>query len=166
MNIKDALALSRRLQETSESPRLDAELLLCHVLAKPRSYLLAWSDAILDEDQYQQYEELLERRAAGEPVAHLIGSQGFWTLDLEVTKDTLIPRPETELLIEVVLTLPVAERARVADLGTGTGAIALALASEQPGWQVTGCDRVIEAVELAERNRERLGNSQCWICAR
>lgn len=157
MNIQDAMALSCRLQKTSESPRLDAELLLCHVLAKPRSYLLAWSDTILGEDQYQQYEALLERRVAGEPVAHLIGSQGFWTLDLEVTEDTLIPRPETELLIEVALALPLGEEARVADLGTGTGAIALALASELPSWQVTGCDRVTEAVELAERNRERLG---------
>ena len=102
------------------------------------------------------YEQLLQRRLLGEPVAHLIGSQAFWTIDLEVTADTLIPRPETETLVEQALEKLSQGVYRVADLGTGTGAIALALASERPGWQVIGCDRVDAAVDLAERNRRQL----------
>jgi len=157
MNIAQALELQSQLADTSDSPRLDAELLLCHVLNKSRSYLLAWSDKTLDAEQLSEYEALLQRRQQGEPVAHLIGTQGFWTLDLEVTPDTLIPRPETELLVEAVLDLKDHTPLRAADLGTGTGAIALVLASERPGWQLVGCDRVTAAVELAERNRQRLG---------
>jgi len=93
-------------------------------------------------------------------VAYILGQQGFWSLDLEVSPDTLIPRPDTEVLVETALALPLAEDARVLDLGTGTGAIALALAHERPRWQVTGVDRIPAAVALAQRNaaRLRLGN--------
>ena len=156
MNIEQAVAQYQRLQPNSDSPRLDAELLLCHVLKKSRSFLLAWPEKELLDAQKADYEQLLQRRLLGEPVAHLIGSQAFWTIDLEVTADTLIPRPETETLVEQALEKLSQGVYRVADLGTGTGAIALALASERPGWQVVGCDRVDAAVDLAERNRRQL----------
>ena len=156
MNIEQAVAQYQRLQPSSDSPRLDAELLLCHVLKKSRSFLLAWPEKELLDAQKADYEQLLQRRLLGEPVAHLIGSQAFWTIDLEVTADTLIPRPETETLVEQALEKLSQGVYRVADLGTGTGAIALALASERPGWQVVGCDRVDAAVDLAERNRRQL----------
>lgn len=156
MNIEQAVAQYQRLQPSSDSPRLDAELLLCHVLKKSRSFLLAWPEKELLVAQKADYEQLLQRRLLGEPVAHLIGSQAFWTIDLEVTADTLIPRPETETLVEQALEKLSQGVYRVADLGTGTGAIALALASERPGWQVIGCDRVDAAVDLAERNRRQL----------
>lgn len=141
----------------SPSARLDAELLLAHVLGKPRSYLRTWPEREPSAEQCAAFAALLERRRAGEPVAYLLGRQGFWSLELEVAPHTLIPRPDTELLVETALALGPQGPARVLDLGTGSGAIALALASERPAWQVLGVDRVTEAVLLAERNRARLG---------
>ncbi len=140
----------------SPTPRLDAELLLAHALGKSRSYLHTWPERELDAPQLERYRAALARRQAGEPVAYILGQQGFWSLELEVASHTLIPRPDTELLVETVLALLPATPAALLDLGTGTGAIALALASERPAWQVTGVDRVPEAVALAERNRARL----------
>lgn len=141
----------------SPSPRLDAELLLAHALGQSRSYLRTWPECEPDAAQCAAFAALLERRRTGEPVAYLLGRQGFWSLDLEVAPHTLIPRPDTELLVETALALGPGGPARVLDLGTGTGAIALALACERPAWQVLGVDRVSEAVQLAERNRARLG---------
>lgn len=143
----------------SPSPRLDAELLLAHVLGKPRSFLRTWPEHTPDDAQCAAFAALLARRRAGEPVAYLLGRQGFWSLDLEVSPDTLIPRPDTELLVETALALAPATPLEVLDLGTGTGAIALALAAERPAWRVTGVDRVEAAVALAERNGRRLGLS-------
>lgn len=140
----------------SPTPRLDAELLLAHALGKSRSYLHTWPERELDTSQLECYQAALARRQAGEPVAYILGQQGFWSLDLEVAAHTLIPRPDTELLVETVLSLLPATPAQVLDLGTGTGAIALALASERPAWRLTGVDRVPDAVALAERNRVRL----------
>ena len=162
-----------RAADLPDSPtaRLDAELLLAAALGKSRSFLHTWPERIVPSEAALTFAEYLQRRRSGEPVAYILGQQGFWKLDLEVAPHTLIPRPDTELLVEAALELLPATPARVLDLGTGSGAIALALASERPAWNVTAVDRVLEAVALAERNRQRLhlGNatvlSSHWFSA-
>jgi len=154
-----------RSAELPDSPtaRLDVELLLAAALGKPRSFLHTWPERIVSSEAALKFASYLQRRQTGEPVAYILGQQGFWKLDLEVAPHTLIPRPETEMLVEAALELvPAFAPAKVLDLGTGTGAIGLALASERPAWHVTAVDRVLEAVALAERNRQRLqlGNAQ------
>jgi release factor glutamine methyltransferase len=138
--------------------RAEAELLLLHAVQQPRSWLFTHADDVLGMDVQTAYAELLERRARGEPVAYITGSRGFWSLDLEVTPATLIPRPETELLVELALErLPRDSACAVADLGTGSGAVALALASELPLCRVTATDASAAALEVARRNAARLG---------
>ncbi|WP_414485599.1 peptide chain release factor N(5)-glutamine methyltransferase [Stenotrophomonas sp. EMP41] len=141
--------------------RHEAELLLLHVLDRPRSWLFAHATDPLAAADQATFEALLARRVAGEPVAYLIGRRGFWTLDLEVDPATLIPRPETELLVELALErLPPDQALQLADLGTGSGAIALALASERPRAQVLATDASTGALAVAARNaaRHELGN--------
>lgn len=139
-----------------ESPKRDAEILLALVTGKSRSWLVAFDDAELATEQLAQLEQLLARRAKGEPIAHLVGEREFWSLPLRVSGATLIPRPDTEVLVEQALVHLPARPATLLDLGTGTGAIALALASERPDCQVLGCDRISAAVALAQENAQRL----------
>ena len=136
---------------------VDAEWLLAHALDKPRGWLYAHADAAVDASVRQRFEGLVERRAAGEPVAYLTGTRGFWTLDLCVTADTLIPRADTERLVELALArLPMDAACRVADLGTGSGAIALAIASERPHATVVATDASAAALVVARRNAAAL----------
>ena len=159
--IADLLKRAQVLDPVSDTPRLDVEVLLCHVLDKPRSYLYAWPEFLLEQQALIQFEGLFARRVVGEPIAHLMGQKEFWSLSLDVNASTLIPRPETELLVETALNVfdksKVDSGIQVLDLGTGTGAIALALASERPNWNVLGVDSSTDAVKLAESNRTRLG---------
>lgn len=155
MNISQLLQSAVQLNHLSDTSRLDCELLLCYLLDVGRTYLKTWPDRELSETIEEQFQQLLQRRIIGEPVAYLIGTQGFWTLDLKVSADTLIPRPETELLVEAALELELPQQAKVLDLGTGTGAIALALATEQSRWQVSAVDLMPGAVQLAKENCQR-----------
>ncbi len=139
----------------SDSSRLDAEVLLAHCLNKPRSHLLAWPDKVLQSAQRQQFKQLLQKRIDGQPVSYLTGMREFWSMDFTVTPDVLIPRPETELLVETALARLPCTSLHVADLGTGSGAIAIALAKERPNWQMIATDQSQAALQIAEANAAR-----------
>jgi len=140
------------------SPRLEAELLLCEALGKPRSHLFAWPERRMAPEEQERLQLLLQRRMSGEPVAYILGRREFWSLELEVTSDTLIPRPETELLVERALArIPREVAWTVADLGTGSGAVAAAVASERPRCLILATDSSSAALVVAQRNFSRLG---------
>jgi release factor glutamine methyltransferase len=144
-----------RLKESSDSARTDVSILLCHVLDCPRSFLLSHPETLLTPEQQQAFGALVARRSAGEPVAYLTGTKEFWSLELKVTPAVLIPRPETETLVEAALArLPADQSLRVADLGTGSGAIALALARERPMAHVIATD-ISDAALAVARDNER-----------
>jgi len=160
VTITDAIRFASA-QFQSESARLDAELLLCHVLGVNRSWLFAWPDKNIKGDQQRRFDALVARRAKGEPIAHILGEREFWSLTLKVTPDTLIPRPDTEVLVEQVLRrLPEDSALKVADLGTGSGAIALAIARERPRCRVVATDLSAAALAVAQENarRHRISN--------
>ena len=141
----------------SESPRRDAEILLGFVTGRARTFILAFGETELLPAEQAQLEALLARRQRGEPVAHLVGTREFWSLPLFVSPATLIPRPDTECLVEQALARLPSTPCDILDLGTGTGAIALALASERPDCHITAVDLMPDAVALAQRNAEHLG---------
>ncbi|SDL60878.1 [protein release factor]-glutamine N5-methyltransferase [Modicisalibacter muralis] len=159
MRIDQLLASARERLAVAGSPsvRLDAEVLLGHVLERDRTWLYTWGDREIGGDALSRYERLIGRRIAGEPVAYLTGEREFWGLRLRTVDATLIPRPDTETLVEAALACATQTSGRALDLGTGSGAIALAFASERPDWQVIGVDRVAAAVTLARDNAARLG---------
>ena len=157
-----ALGTARqRLQATSPSPAVDASILLCHVLGCSPGHLIAWPEKQLTQTQAKQFERILQQRIAGEPVAYITGAREFWSLSLKISSDVLIPRPETETLVEFALAkFPGSAHLAVADLGTGSGAIACALAAEHPQWDIVATDTSVAALEIARINAEahKLGN--------
>ncbi len=152
----------QQLQTLPQSqPHLEARLLLSQATGWSQSTLLAWPERLLSPRQQADFQALIQRRCAGEPIAYLRKQQAFWTLDLRVSPATLIPRPETELLVEIALeSLPAREALCIADLGTGSGAIAAALATERPRWQLLALEREVDALAIAAQNfrRYRLAN--------
>ncbi|MFC4699688.1 peptide chain release factor N(5)-glutamine methyltransferase [Glaciecola siphonariae] len=154
--LKDAQnRLAAQTELTFSEPALEARLLFEHVSGYAHSWQIAHADELVEETLQCAFESCLTARLAGKPLAFITGQQDFWSLNLEVKDCTLIPRADTETLVEAALDLPLPKNASVLDLGTGTGAIALALAKESPSWEVIGVDRVGQAVALAKRNAVR-----------
>ncbi len=164
--IKEALHWARSQLSENDNFNLEAEILLAYQLHQARTYLHTWPKKELSTEDKAGFETLVARRCQGEPIAYIIGRREFWSLELAVTPATLIPRPETELLVERVLDFyaNVAELT-VLDLGTGSGAIALALVSERPRWSITAVDISVEALAVAQANAQRLGLGQVnFLC--
>ena len=157
MNIQQALQqASQALSETSPSAKLDAQVLLTHVLQCNTAHLAAWPEKNLSEEQAAQYLQLTQQRKDGQPVAHLTGTREFWSLAFTVNDSTLIPRPETETLIEFILeNFSNKKNLKLLDMGTGTGAIAISIASEKPGWKIFASEVSEQALVLARQNSEQ-----------
>jgi release factor glutamine methyltransferase len=157
-SIRDALreAAQRLAALPQASPRLEAELLLCDATGLNRTRLMAWPESEVGDADLARFRTLVARRLSGEPIAYIRGHQAFWTLELRVTPDTLIPRPETELLVEATLErLPADAPLLVLDAGCGSGAIAAALANERPAWTLVAIDRSMAATRVARDNLRR-----------
>ena len=155
-SIQSALYAARFELNACDSPDLDAQVLLAHVLKADRSFLFAHGDHVLDAAQHRAFQSMLERRAAGEPIAYIIGRCGFYDLDLIVTPAVLIPRPETELLLEEALRLTQSmSEATVADIGAGSGALAITLSRHRPQCEVYASDISADALEIARQNAKR-----------
>jgi release factor glutamine methyltransferase len=156
--LEDAAAV---LATRSDSPRLDAEILLGQVLRKPRSYLHAWPERMLSEEERHRFTLLIRRRFSGEPMAYITGVREFWSMPLRINDKVLIPRPETELLVEKALAhIPEDEEMRVLDLGSGCGAVSLAIARERPKAEVIGVDISADALKISRLNAAlfKIGN--------
>lgn len=144
------------LASVSDSALLDTEVLLCQALNQPRSHLRAWPDKQLQPKQLAAFKALLEQRQQGTPIAYITGNREFWSRDFQVSPDVLIPRPDTELLIELSLELiPADEPAKIVDLGTGSGIIAITLASERPQAQISATDFSLAALRIAKFNADK-----------
>lgn len=156
ITIKQALRMASHAIAGSDTVQLDAELLLAAALGKSRTFLYTWPEQVLSPSERSYFESVLERRVMGEPVAYILGTRDFWTLTLRVNRHVLIPRPETELLVETALALVTTQEACIADLGTGSGAIALAIASERPVWKVVATDMSGDALTVASDNASQL----------
>jgi release factor glutamine methyltransferase len=157
MNINHLLTTTSNELDNSDSARLDAEVLLSHILKVDRSYLFAHPEKDITDDEREQFSNLIEKRKQGVPVAHLVGNREFWSLQLKVTPDTLIPRPETEILVEKILEqISKNSTWKIVDLGTGSGAIALAIASERPACSVIATDLSSKALSIAKHNAQQL----------
>ena len=155
---QDAARLKAALAQDASTARIEVQCLLRAILQANRAYLLTHPEQQLDAEQHARYAALFERRLHGEPFAYILGEREFFGLMFKVTPDTLIPRPETELLVELVLQrIPPYELCRVLDLGTGSGAIALAIAHTRPNTEVLACDASPAALEVARENAQRLG---------
>ena len=156
--VKQAVvSAEKQLRLHVDAAQLEAELLLGHLLGKSRTWLIAWSDTCLTEQQLQHYAALINKRIQGAPIAHLTAEREFWSLPLKVTTDTLIPRADSELLVETCLDLyPAGNNITVADLGTGSGAIALAIATERPEWSIMATDQSRQALDVAVQNADAL----------
>jgi release factor glutamine methyltransferase len=159
--LRDATA---QLTESSPSAQRDAEVLMCHLLGKPRSFLFTWPEHALSASETAQFYHWIEQRRGGQPVAYLTGRREFFGHEFLVSPDTLIPRPDTELLVESVLArLPTDRPQRLVDLGTGTGAIAISLALACDQWQVDAVDFQVAVLDLVQRNVSRLGANNVRI---
>jgi len=157
IDIKQALFDARvKLETSTETPELEAQILLGHVLGQPRSYLYTWPEEILSDRHLEALESAINERCAGKPIAYITGSKEFWSLSLKVTPEVLVPRPATESLLEEVLQRLSKAPARIADLGTGSGALAIALAHERPDCQVTAVDISKPALAIAKHNADNL----------
>lgn len=155
---------TEQCQSMSDSPRLDAEILLAHVLEKPRSYLRTWPDKTLNQSQLQQFQTLIAARLKPTPVAYLVGYKEFWSRSFKVDEHTLVPRPDTELLIETALSvMKDSADFRVLDLGTGSGCIAVTLKKECPNCQVTASDVSAQALHVAKHNGQQHAAHIDWI---
>ncbi len=157
--------LTEYLRPFSTTPRLDAELLMAHSLKRPRTFLYTYAEQAVTPELQDIVFDYVERRCEGEPIAYILGTKEFWSLDLKVTRDTLIPRPETEHLIEWALHYLPLTAAHIADLGTGSGAIAIALAHARPYWTVHASDASAAALNIAIHNAEqhRLTNIEFYL---
>lgn len=157
MNIQQALQYGeQQLAKTSPSAALDAQVLLSYVLQCNSAYLFTWPEKNLENKPLEKYQALIQQRQHGTPVAHLTGQREFWSLNLNVNDSTLIPRPETETLIEFILKKFSNEKnLKLLDIGTGTGAIAIALATEKPRWNISACDISEQAIQLAKKNSKQ-----------
>ncbi|CRG50633.1 peptide chain release factor N(5)-glutamine methyltransferase [Yersinia wautersii] len=164
MNYQHWLSLAAARFTHSDSPKRDAEILLSFVTGKARTYLLAFGETEITAEQLLWLETLANRREQGEPIAYLVGEREFWSLPLSVSSATLIPRPDTECLVEQALARLPAMPCRILDLGTGTGAIALALASERRDCAVIAVDINADAIALARHNAEKLAiDNVCFL---